>query len=131
MPIQEPNEKPAIQQARASGLIACAQSSAAAASDKLALTMVEGALAAADAAEVEAQHGEAAFGEAIIRAVDDLVVHRAAELRVRMQHHRDRRAFCLGRMIAAFEPAGGTGEDDLGHVKTSRDGPGGRSGGSA
>jgi hypothetical protein len=32
MPIQAPNEKPAIQQARASGLIDCAQSSAAAAS---------------------------------------------------------------------------------------------------
>ncbi len=33
MPIQAPNEKPAIQQLRASGLIDCAQSSAEAASD--------------------------------------------------------------------------------------------------
>src|ERR1700749_4297328 len=33
MPIQEPNENPAIQQARASGFTVCAQSSAAAASD--------------------------------------------------------------------------------------------------
>ena len=33
MPIQAPNEKPAIQQERASGLIDCAQSSADAASD--------------------------------------------------------------------------------------------------
>src|SRR5271155_3496513 len=33
MPIQAPNEKPAIQQLRASGLTDCAQSSAAAASD--------------------------------------------------------------------------------------------------
>ena len=33
MPIQAPNEKPATQQARASGLMVCAQSSADAASD--------------------------------------------------------------------------------------------------
>ncbi len=33
MPIQAPKETPAIQQARASGLTACAQSSAAAASE--------------------------------------------------------------------------------------------------
>jgi hypothetical protein len=33
MPIQDPNETPAIQHARASGLIDCAQSSADAASD--------------------------------------------------------------------------------------------------
>src|SRR3984885_4584195 len=33
MPIQEPNEKPAIQQLRASGLIVCAQSRAEAASE--------------------------------------------------------------------------------------------------
>ena len=33
MPIQAPNEKPAIQHERASGLIVCAQSSAEAASD--------------------------------------------------------------------------------------------------
>jgi len=33
MPIQAPNEKPAIQQLRASGLTVCAQSSAAAASE--------------------------------------------------------------------------------------------------
>jgi len=33
MPIQAPNEKPAIQQERASGLIDCAQSSAEAASE--------------------------------------------------------------------------------------------------
>jgi hypothetical protein len=33
MPIHAPKENPAIQQARASGLVACAQSSAAAASE--------------------------------------------------------------------------------------------------
>ena len=91
MPIQAPNEKPAIQQERASGLIDCAQSSAEAASDSSPGAVVERALAAADAAEIEAQHREAAMHERVVELIDDLVVHRAAELRVRMQHDGDRR----------------------------------------
>ena len=47
--------------------------------------MIETALAAPYAPEIEAQHGEAALGEGVIEIVDDLIVHRAAELRVRMQ----------------------------------------------
>ena len=53
--------------------------------------------------------------EGIVELVDDLVVHRAAELRVRMQHDGDRRMLDARRMIPAFDPAGRTGEDDFGH----------------
>ena len=116
MPIQAPNEKPAIQQLRASGLIVCAQSSAAAASDKFAGAVVERALAAADAAEIEAQHREVAVHERVVELVDDLMVHRAAELRVRMQHDGDRRVLLPRRVIAALDPAGRAGEDDFRHV---------------
>jgi len=49
-------------------------------------------LAAPDAAEVEAQHGEAKIVEGVMQVVDDLVVHRPAELRMRMKNDRDRRA---------------------------------------
>jgi hypothetical protein len=94
MPIQAPNEKPATQQARA---------------------VVERALAAADAAEIEAQHGEAAMRERVVALVDDLVIHRAVKLRVRMQNHRDRCVLLLGRMIAAFEAARGAGENNFRH----------------
>ena len=90
MAIQVPNETPAIQQYLASGLTICSQSSAEAASASSPGPPSQIALAAAHAAEIEAQHREAALGERIIEAVDDLVVHRAAELRVRMQDQRDR-----------------------------------------
>jgi cysteine desulfurase len=43
------------------------------------------------------------------------VIHRAAELRMRMQHDRDRRVLLLGGMITAFEAAGGAGENDFRH----------------
>ncbi len=55
--------------------------------------MVEFALAAADAAEVEAERREAALLEHVEQLVDDLVVHRSAELRVRMKDDRDGGAF--------------------------------------
>jgi hypothetical protein len=77
--------------------------------------VIERALAAADAAEIEAQHRKPAMHEGIVALVDDLVVHGAGELRMRMQHHRDRRILLLGRMIAAFETACGAGENDFGH----------------
>ena len=115
MPIQAPKEKPAIQQLRASGLIDCAQSSAAAASDNSPLAVVERALAAPDAAEVEPQHRKVPVHEGVVELVDDLVVHRAAELRMRMQDDGDRRILLPRRMIPAFDPAGRAGEDDLGH----------------
>jgi hypothetical protein len=45
-----------------------------------------------------------------VQVVDDLVVHRAAELRVRMQHDGDGRVAVLLRVVAAFEPAFGAGK---------------------
>src|SRR5436305_9871561 len=53
--------------------------------------------------------------ERIVTLVDDLVIHRAVKLRMRVQHHRDRRVLLLRRMIAAFEAACGAGENDFGH----------------
>ena len=76
MPIQAPKEKPATQQLLASGWTDWTQSSAAAASDSSPGAVVELALAAADAAEIEAQHREAALREHVEELVDDLVVHR-------------------------------------------------------
>ena len=82
---------------------------------KLARAVVEFALAAADAAEVEAQRGEVALLEHVKEVVDDLVVHRAAELRVRVQNDGNRRALFLRRLIATLKAAGRTGENDLWH----------------
>ena len=51
-----------------------------------------------------------------MQVVDDLVVHRAAELRMRVQDDGNRGvAFGLG-MIAAFKAAFGSGKDNLGHL---------------
>ena len=44
--------------------------------------------------------------EGVIELIDDLMVHRAAELRMRMQHDADRRVFLPRRMVAAFDAAG-------------------------
>src|SRR5690606_28523291 len=86
---------------------------------KLADAMVELALASADAAEIEAQGGEAATLEHVEQVVDDLVVHRPAKLRMRMQHDGDRRVLFLGGLISSFQPAGGTSKDYLGHVNST------------
>ena len=115
MPIQAPNEKPAIQQERASGLIDLRPVERGRRIRQFPDAVVERALAAADAAEIEAQHRKAAVHERVIELVDDLVVHRAAELRMRMQHDGDRRMLGARRMVAAFDTAGRTGEDDFGH----------------
>src|SRR5690606_23563997 len=72
---------------------------------QLARAMVEFALTAAYATEVEAQRRETALLEHVEELVDDLIVHRAAELRMRMQDDRDRRAFLLGRLVPSFEAA--------------------------
>ncbi len=47
--------------------------------------------------------------------VDQRVVHRAAELRVRMQHQRHGRAGGFLPLIARLDATGGTGENDVGH----------------
>src|SRR5262249_28048094 len=77
--------------------------------------VVERALAAADAAEIEAQHREAAMRKGVVALIDDLMVHRAVKLRMRMQDHGDRSVLLLRRMVAAFEAAGRAGENDFRH----------------
>jgi hypothetical protein len=81
--------------------------------------VIKRALAAADAAKIETQHREAAMGKRIVALVDDLVIHRAVKLRMRMQDHRDRRVLLLGRVIAAFETARGAGENNFRHGRSS------------
>jgi hypothetical protein len=82
--------------------------------------VVERPLAAADAAEVEPERREAAVHEGIIELVDDLVVHRPTELRVRVQHDGDRRILLPRRMVPALDPTSRTGEDDLRHCYRPR-----------
>ena len=53
-------------------------------------TVVEQALAAPDATEIEPQHCEFAAHEGVIEVIDDLVVHGAAKLRMGMQNDGDR-----------------------------------------
>src|SRR5204862_7996655 len=77
--------------------------------------VIERALAAADAAEIETQHRKSAMRKRVVALVDDLVIHRAVKLRMRMQDHRDRRVLLFRRMITAFEAACGAGENDFGH----------------
>ena len=115
MPIQAPKLTPATQVVSASGWIVWTQSSAQAASRQLADAVVEHALALADAAEVEAQRREAAPDEGLVEQLDDLVVHRPARLRVRVEDQRDRRARAGAGMETAFEAALGAGKNDFGH----------------
>src|SRR5690606_40775663 len=86
---------------------------------QLTRAVVERALAAAYAPKIEAQRGEAALLEHIEQIVDDLVVHRAAELRMRMKDERDGRVLFLRRLIAAFKTASRAGENDLGHMNST------------
>ena len=115
MPIQAPKLTPATQVVSASGWICWTQSSARCRVGQFADAVVEHALALADSAEVEAQGGEAAADERLVEQLHDLVVHRAAGLRVRMEDHRDRRARARTGVETAFETALGTGENDFGH----------------
>jgi hypothetical protein len=79
--------------------------------------VIELALAAADAAEVETQRGEIALLEHVEKIVNDLVVHGPAELRMRMQDDSDRCAFFLRRLVAAFQATRRTGKNDLRHKR--------------
>src|SRR5579875_257378 len=55
---------------------------------QFALTVIEAALRASDATKIEPQHGKAALRESVIKIINDLVVHRPAELRMRVQDNR-------------------------------------------
>src|SRR5213078_1536993 len=77
--------------------------------------VIERALAAADAAEIETQHRKPAMRERVVALVDDLMIHRAVKLRMRMQDHRNRRVLLLRRMVTAFKAARGAGENNFRH----------------
>src|SRR5690606_40871779 len=72
----------------------------------------------ADAAEIEPQGRETAPREGLIDLEHDAVVHGPALLRVRMKHQRDRGVRAPRVIIAPFQPAIGTVEDDFGHDRT-------------
>jgi hypothetical protein len=101
MPIQAPKEKPATQQAGALGLTDCSQSSAEAAADS------------------SPQDRKALFHEHIVKVIDNLVVHGAAVLRMRVKDHRNGRAGRIAVVIAAFEAAFGAGENNFRHCNPS------------
>jgi hypothetical protein len=107
MPIQAPNENPAIDRLRPverrCGI------------GQFALAVVEGTLAAPHAAEIEPQHREIAVNERIIDLIDDLMVHRAPELGVRMQHDGKRRVLLPRRMVSSLDASGGADENDFRH----------------
>src|SRR5690606_24864288 len=82
---------------------------------ELARAVVEGALAPPDTAEIETKDREAALREHVVELVDDLVVHRPAELRVRMKDDGDGPVLLLGGLETPFEAAGRPGEDHFWH----------------
>jgi hypothetical protein len=61
------------------------------------------------------QGREAALDEGLVEQLHDLVVHRAAGLRVRMEDQRDRRAGTRPGMKASFEAPLRAGENHFGH----------------
>ncbi len=122
MAIQAPNEMPAIQQDDASAIIALHPVERRRGVGQLAGAVVEQALAPPDAAEVEAQHREAAPLEGVIKVIDDLVIHRAAELRMRVQDERNRRVHGGVVMVAGLDTPGGAADIHFRHGRmTSTD----------
>src|SRR6516165_4778956 len=83
--------------------------------------VIETALATPNAAKVETQRGKAPVHEGVIELIDDLVIHRTAELWMRVQHDADRSVLLLGRMITAFDAAGRTCENHFGHCSINLD----------
>jgi len=83
---------------------------------ELARPVVEVALAAPHAAEVEAQHREPALHEQVVEVIDHLVVHGPAELRVRMQDERDGARGAGLVVVARFQTAGRPVDDQLRHA---------------
>ena len=75
----------------------------------LAAPFVPRAGAAADAAEVEAQHGAADAGQRLGRLKHDLGVHRAALRRQRMSEHDGGPGRSLGQIHQDFERPGWAG----------------------
>jgi hypothetical protein len=82
---------------------------------QFAKTVIECTLTTSHATEVEADRGKTTVHKSIVELIDDLMVHRAAELRVRMKHDGNRRVLLRRWVVPGFDPAGGTGENDFRH----------------
>ena len=65
--------------------------------------MVEFALAAPNAAKIEAEDGKPTVGEGMVERVDHLVVHRPAMLRMGMKDQGDRRVFAFFPQDSALQ----------------------------
>ena len=73
------------------------------------------ALAAANAAKIEAHHREAELFEALEHCIGDAVVHRSAMQRMGVEDERERGAGLLGMVVATFKPTVWAGEHDFWH----------------
>ena len=116
MAIQVPNDTPAIQHCARIRVLQLQPVERGGRVRQLARPVVEVALAAPHAAEIEAQHREATLHEHVVERVHDLVVHRAPELRVGMQDERD---WAVGGglvVVAGLEAPGRPVDDQLWHA---------------
>src|SRR5690606_37824886 len=82
--------------------------------------IVEYALAARHAAEIEAQDGEVALGKRIIQGMHDRVVHRSPEGGVRMQYDGNGSVRALVMVIAALNAARRAIENHFRHLDPQR-----------
>ena len=116
MPIQQPKDTPGDPAFAAIGVVGLQPVERRRRVRQFALAIVETALASPDAAKVEAQYRKTTIGEGVIELVDDLVVHRAAELRMGMQQERDGRSLLLGRVVAPLDAPVGAWKNHFRHV---------------
>src|SRR6266851_4629782 len=84
---------------------------------ELALAAIKAALTAADPAKVEAQGRKTAPHKGLIERVDDLVVHRPAMQRMRVQHHGHRRGAAARMVIARLDAPFRAVDNDVRHGK--------------
>ena len=115
MPIQAPNEIPHTHTIGRIGIERVHPVEHGGGVGKLARAGIERALAAPHAAEIEAHRRAAQPVEHVEQVVDQRIVHRAAELRMRMQHQRHGRAGRFLALVAGFDAPGGAGKDDVRH----------------
>ena len=86
---------------------------------QLAFAAVEAALAAPYSTKIEAQGRKTAAHKALVQGVDDLVVHRAAMLGMRMEHERHRGRRHARMVIAPLDPALRTIDDHIRHDRSN------------
>ena len=82
---------------------------------QFARAIVEAALAAAHAAEIEAHRGAAQPVEHVEQVIDQRIVHGAAELGMGVQHQRHGRAGVLLPLVARLDAARRAGKNDVRH----------------